>query len=66
MVRVTYHVGQAGTLTYHLKSKIIDDDPMSWLGFEEDCIITACALGHIRLWSRPQEATGTSQVDLGT
>ncbi|KAL8779621.1 MAG: hypothetical protein Q9194_001364, partial [Teloschistes cf. exilis] len=38
-------------------SKIIDEDPMSWLGFEEDNIITACANGHIRLWSRPDEAT---------
>ncbi|KAL9603834.1 MAG: hypothetical protein Q9219_000943 [cf. Caloplaca sp. 3 TL-2023] len=45
-------------------SKIIDEDPMSWLGFEEDCIITACAHGHIRLWGRPQEARNSSQVDL--
>ncbi len=37
---------------------------MSWLGFEEDYIITACAQGHIRLWARPQEATNSSQVDL--
>ncbi|KAL9029659.1 MAG: hypothetical protein Q9196_002125 [Gyalolechia fulgens] len=44
-------------------SKIIDDDPMSWLGFEEDCIITACAHGHIRLWARPQEGRNSSQVD---
>ncbi|KAL8766078.1 MAG: hypothetical protein Q9209_007044 [Squamulea sp. 1 TL-2023] len=47
-------------------SKIIDEDPMSWLGFEEDCIITACAHGHIRLWGRPQEATNSSQVDLNS
>ncbi|CAO1597151.1 MAG: hypothetical protein LQ349_000578 [Xanthoria aureola] len=45
-------------------SKVIDEDPMSWLGFEEDYIITACAQGHIRLWARPQEATNSSQVDL--
>ncbi|KAL9000735.1 MAG: hypothetical protein Q9169_000771 [Polycauliona sp. 2 TL-2023] len=45
-------------------SKIIDEDPMSWLGFEEGYIITACATGHIRLWNRPREATNTSQVDL--
>ncbi|KAI4172749.1 MAG: hypothetical protein LQ343_003341 [Gyalolechia ehrenbergii] len=42
---------------------IIDEDPMSWLGFEEDCIITACAHGHIRLWTRPQEGRNSSQFD---
>ncbi|KAL8941324.1 MAG: hypothetical protein Q9216_002309 [Gyalolechia sp. 2 TL-2023] len=46
-----------------IMSKIIDDDPMSWLGFEEDCIITACAHGHVRLWARPQEARNSSQTD---
>ncbi|KAL8834601.1 MAG: hypothetical protein Q9170_003677 [Blastenia crenularia] len=49
-----------------IMSKIIDDDPMSWLEFEEDCIITACAQGHIRLWARPQEVRNPSQVDLRT
>lgn len=46
-----------------IMSKIIDEDPMSWLGFEEDCIITACAHGHIRLWARPQETRNSSQID---
>jgi hypothetical protein len=46
------------------KSKIVDDDPMSWLGFEEDCIITACAHGHVRRWDRPQEGVNSSQIDL--
>lgn len=26
-------------------SKIVDDDPLSWLGFQEDCIITSCIMG---------------------
>ena len=42
-------------LTRDGQSKIIDDDPLSWLGFEEDCMITACAQGHVRQWTRPQE-----------
>ncbi|KAI4185141.1 MAG: hypothetical protein L6R41_004315 [Letrouitia leprolyta] len=46
-----------------IMSKIIDEDPMSWLGFEEDCIITACAHGHIRLWARPQETRNSSEID---
>ncbi|KAI4158052.1 MAG: hypothetical protein LQ342_007815 [Letrouitia transgressa] len=46
------------------QSKIVDDDPISWLGFEEDCIITASTQGHIRIWARPQEGINGSQVDL--
>ncbi|KAL8981610.1 MAG: hypothetical protein Q9205_003650 [Flavoplaca limonia] len=61
------HTVESRTRTAELPpvmSKVIDDDPLSWLGFEEEYIITACATGHIRLWSRPQEATNPSQVDL--
>ncbi|KAG8631154.1 hypothetical protein KVT40_000294 [Elsinoe batatas] len=36
-------------------SKQVDDHPMSWLGFEEDFIITVCHDGHIRTWDRPKE-----------
>ncbi|KAL8986912.1 MAG: hypothetical protein Q9177_003835 [Variospora cf. flavescens] len=43
-------------------SKIIDDDPLSWLGFEEDYVITACAHGHIRLWKRPQETISSGLI----
>lgn len=51
-------------LTLLLQSKIVDDDPLSWIGFEEDCIVTACAQGHVRLWDRPQEGVNGSQTDL--
>jgi len=27
------------------QSKSVDDDPLCWIGFEEDCIITLCAEG---------------------
>ncbi|KAF1981984.1 catabolite repression protein creC [Aulographum hederae CBS 113979] len=36
-------------------AKAVDDHPLCWLGFEEDCIITTCSFGHIRTWDRPQE-----------
>ncbi|KAL9013338.1 MAG: hypothetical protein Q9173_001963 [Seirophora scorigena] len=45
-------------------SKIIDEDPMSWLGFEEDCVVTACVKGHVRLWKRPQEAVISSGLNV--
>ena len=35
-------------------SKKIDEDRLSWIGFFEDSIITACASGHIRTYSRPK------------
>ncbi|KAI9711879.1 MAG: hypothetical protein M1828_001790 [Chrysothrix sp. TS-e1954] len=34
-------------------SKEVDDHALSWIGFEEDCIMTACRGGHIRVWNRP-------------
>ncbi|KAI9718735.1 MAG: hypothetical protein M1812_003909 [Candelaria pacifica] len=36
-------------------SKVVDADPLCWLGFEEDCIMTTCSVGHIRTWDRPKE-----------
>ena len=48
----------------YLQSKVVDDHRMSWLGFEEDCIITACAEGHIRIWMRPSDVVNGSQVAL--
>ncbi|KAK3069137.1 hypothetical protein LTR53_012764 [Teratosphaeriaceae sp. CCFEE 6253] len=38
-------------------SKLADEHPLSWLGFEERCIVTACKDGHIREWDRPKEGT---------
>jgi len=45
-------------------SKLVDPDPLCWIGFEEDCIITSCDEGHIRTWDRPREGVNNSQVTL--
>ncbi|KAK5131230.1 hypothetical protein LTR08_001199 [Meristemomyces frigidus] len=39
-------------------SKMADEHPLSWVGFEEHCIITSCKEGHIREWDRPKDGTG--------
>ncbi|KAK4173489.1 WD40-repeat-containing domain protein, partial [Triangularia setosa] len=44
-------------------SKIIDDDPLCWLEFTQDAIITSCKLGHVRTWSRPSELTPLDEQD---
>ncbi|KIN01228.1 hypothetical protein OIDMADRAFT_145325 [Oidiodendron maius Zn] len=36
-------------------SKVIDPDPLCWLRFTEDTIITSCKSGHIRTWDRPKD-----------
>jgi len=36
-------------------TKVADKDPMSWLAFTEDSIMTSCIKGHIRTWNRPTE-----------
>lgn len=36
-------------------SKSIDDHPMSWLAFQQDCILTACCEGQFYTWDRPKE-----------
>jgi hypothetical protein len=33
-----------------IKKKQVDEDPLSWLGFEEDCIVTASSKGEWRLF----------------
>ncbi|KAL9099839.1 MAG: hypothetical protein Q9163_004715 [Psora crenata] len=61
------HEVESRTVTAELPpvmSKVVDDHRMSWLGFEEDCIITACVEGHIRVWMRPQDGVNSSQVAL--
>ncbi|KAA6413252.1 MAG: hypothetical protein FRX48_02996 [Lasallia pustulata] len=45
-------------------SKAVDPDPLSWIGFEEDSIVTSCAEGHIRTWDRPKEGVNGSQITL--
>ncbi|KAF1850346.1 WD40 repeat-like protein [Cucurbitaria berberidis CBS 394.84] len=45
-------------------AKAIDEHPLCWLGFEEDCIITSCKNGHIRTWDRPKE--GATNDDSST
>ncbi|KKZ60223.1 catabolite repression protein creC [[Emmonsia] crescens] len=39
-----------------IMSKAIGEDPICWLGFLEDCIVTSSLeAGHIRTWDRPRE-----------
>ncbi|KAJ5646684.1 hypothetical protein N7490_003056 [Penicillium lividum] len=39
-----------------IMSKIIGEDPISWLGFQKDCIMTSSLEGHIRTWNRPTDS----------
>nr|POE75493.1 putative catabolite repression protein crec [Quercus suber] len=45
-------------------STVADDHPLSWVGFEEHCIITACRDGHIREWDRPSESAAGDGVSV--
>ncbi|ODH12952.1 hypothetical protein ACO22_07749 [Paracoccidioides brasiliensis] len=38
-----------------IMSKAVGEDPICWLGFLEDCIITSSLEGNIRTWDRPRE-----------
>ncbi|PGH00998.1 hypothetical protein AJ80_09073 [Polytolypa hystricis UAMH7299] len=40
-----------------IMSKVVGDDPVCWLGFLEDCIMTSSLEGHIRTWDRPREGS---------
>ncbi|KAF3048702.1 hypothetical protein E8E11_008024 [Didymella keratinophila] len=40
-------------------TKSVDEHPLTWLAFEEDCIITSCKNGHIKTWDRPKEGSST-------
>ncbi len=58
------HPVESRTVTAELPpvmSKVIDEHPLSWVGFEEECIITACGEGHVRVWRRPQDGVGAEQ-----
>ncbi|KAJ5923222.1 hypothetical protein N7454_008467, partial [Penicillium verhagenii] len=39
-----------------IMSKIVGEDPICWLGFQRDCIMTSSLEGHIRTWNRPNES----------
>ncbi|KAJ6135169.1 hypothetical protein N7512_000329, partial [Penicillium capsulatum] len=39
-----------------IMSKIVGEDPICWLGFQKDCIMTSSLEGHIRTWDRPNES----------
>ncbi|KAI6709824.1 hypothetical protein JHW43_007634 [Diplocarpon mali] len=43
-------------------SKIVDPDPLCWLEFTEDSVLTSCKSGHIRTWDRPRDAANNSEV----
>jgi len=43
-----------------LMTKKVDEHPLSWIGFQEDCIIASCKKGHIRLWDRPRDVHAPS------
>lgn len=58
------HPVESRTVTAELPpvmSKVIDEHPLSWVGFEEECVITACVEGHVRVWRRPQDGVGAEQ-----
>jgi len=47
-------------------SKSVDPDPLCWLAFTDDAIITSCKTGHIRTWNRPRDIPNPSEVTLAS
>lgn len=47
-------------------SKQVDPDPLCWLEFTEDAILTSCKSGHIRTWLRPKIDAGKSESTLAS
>ncbi|KAJ5914145.1 hypothetical protein N7504_003028 [Penicillium tannophilum] len=39
-----------------IMSKFVGEDPICWLGFQKDCIMTSSLEGHIRTWNRPNDS----------
>ncbi|KAJ5634521.1 hypothetical protein N7528_002363 [Penicillium herquei] len=39
-----------------IMSKIVGTDPICWVGFQNDCIMTSSLEGHIRTWDRPSDS----------
>ncbi|EMC99686.1 hypothetical protein BAUCODRAFT_21438 [Baudoinia panamericana UAMH 10762] len=46
-------------------SKVVDTHPLTWLGFEERCIITASKDGRVREWDRPKDSDDRQQSAAG-
>jgi len=44
-----------------LQNKAVDQDPLCWLEFTKDAILTSCKAGHVRTWTRP--ATGSASPE---
>ena len=65
---VTHRVESRSTTAFlpPVLSKIVDLHPLTWLGFEEDCIMTACSDGHLRTWERPREDAGEEKPSEGS
>ncbi|KAI0010404.1 WD40-repeat-containing domain protein [Xylariaceae sp. FL0662B] len=62
--RVTNHPVEPRSRTAILPpvlTKVADKDPLSWIEFTEDAIMTACKTGHIRTWSRPSDSPGQAK-----
>ncbi|KAJ9233588.1 hypothetical protein DTO169E5_6964 [Paecilomyces variotii] len=49
-----------------IMSKVVGEDPICWLGFQEDCIMTSSLEGHIRTWHRPREGPNESRINLSS
>ncbi|KAH8684747.1 catabolite repression protein-like protein creC [Tricladium varicosporioides] len=47
-------------------SKVIDVDPLCWVEFTSESIITSCKSGHIRTWDRPRDGTNESDANIST
>ncbi|OJK02380.1 hypothetical protein ASPACDRAFT_76763 [Aspergillus aculeatus ATCC 16872] len=46
-----------------IMSKIVGEDPICWLGFQENSIMTSSLEGHIRTWDRPREGINENYYD---
>ncbi|PYI33087.1 putative catabolite repressor protein [Aspergillus indologenus CBS 114.80] len=46
-----------------IMSKIVGEDPICWLGFQEHSIMTSSLEGHIRTWDRPREGINENYYD---
>ena len=58
------HAVESRTVTATLPpvmSKVIDEHPLSWVGFEEECVVTACWEGQVRVWRRPVDGVGSGE-----